>query len=62
MILHSMPDAKQLKQFWEVAKDYPILGSIGNGVIVHPEGLRHPMVLLRSRFYENGETDAKNEP
>jgi hypothetical protein len=52
MILQSMPDSKwnKLKEYLTVGERYEILGTIGNGFIIHPKKSPDPLLVLQSRF------------
>jgi hypothetical protein len=52
MILIQMPDTKYkpVLAALEIGKDYPVLGTIGNGYIIHPEGYPDQILIAQSRF------------
>jgi hypothetical protein len=54
MFLTSLPETKNkiFHEYLEIGKKYEILGSVGDGYIIQPDGCKDRIIILASRFSE----------
>lgn len=52
LTLRELPEtkAKVFHEYLEIGKEYEVLGEIGNGYIIQPEGCKDRIIILASRF------------
>lgn len=56
MKLADLPDCKIVHAALTIGKEYPILGTVGNGVVIQSDDPEMKIIILASRFDDAPET------